>query len=643
MPDREPPPDDLFGPGGALARVRHEFEFRGGQQRMAAAVSRAFAERRSLVVEAGTGTGKTLAYLVPALLADAPVVISTGTKALQQQIVDRELPVARAVAGAAGGEERHVVVLKGRENYLCVRRLAEFESAPLLDSAGEIPLWPKIVAWSRTTASGDRAEIAGLPDQSPLWARLDARADICTGQKCPDYDRCWVVLKRREAAEAQVVIVNHHLLFADLALRRTHGARILPEAPLLVLDEAHLAEDAAASHFGERLTGRMLVDLAGDCEAELAKGGRDATVATSLERAGRALFRALRPPRDARVHFVREAFLATHAELVDVVLGALDLCASALGGAGERAEERELLMARCAAHAAALTELLQPPPVGRVVTVEAQGRDGALLASWPLDLRELLAETLGVEFASVVATSATLAIGGSLERARTNLGLSEAGTLVVRSPFDHARQAALYVPADFPEPNTREFAERALREIEELLTITDGRALVLFASHRALREAAAAFAGRLPWPVLVQGDAPREQLVDAFRGTTHSVLLGTASFRQGIDVPGEALSLVIVDKLPFAVPDDPLVAARGRLIEERGGHAFGDDMLPEAILALKQGLGRLIRTRSDRGLLALLDVRVRRKSYGRTVLASLPPWPLVGDLEQARAFFGGRR
>lgn len=631
--------DALFGPGGALAGARPGFEFRGGQQKMAAAVARAFTEGRHLVVEAGTGTGKTLAYLVPALLSEEPVILSTGTKALQEQVIARELPVAVEVTG----RERPVAILKGRDNYLCRKRFGELEAAPLFESMADASTWEPLRAWAHETRTGDRAEVPGLPDASALWAQINGRRDVCIGQACPDYERCFVVEARRRAASAHLVVVNHHLLFADLALRKNVSAHILPEAPRLVLDEAHMAEEAAVANFGHRVSGRMLADLAGDAREELLRLGADPGPAAQVQAQARQLFRALRPGRDGRYEFDPGSAPRDVVAAFDVLAELLAGLADAVAVPGERADERGLLAARCLELREALDDLAGPSRQGRVVTIEAQGTTGALLAAWPVDPAELLAETFAEPFRSIVATSATLSIGNSLERARRSLGLAGAETLIVRSPFDHARQAALYVPRTFPDPAAHGFGDRALQEIEDLLKITDGRALVLFASWRALRHAADRLRDALPWPVLVQGDGPREQLVARFREEVHSVLLGTASFRQGIDIPGEALSLVIVDKLPFAVPDDPLVRARGRLIEERGGNAFQELSLPEAILSLKQALGRLIRTRSDRGLLALLDVRVRTKRYGQTVLASLPPWPLIEDIEQARAWFHATR
>jgi len=628
----------LFAPGGPLARARERFEHRAGQERMAEAVARAFAEGRHLVVEAGTGTGKTLAYLVPALLAEEPVLLSTGTKALQDQLLERELPIALAATGVP----REVAVLKGRENYLCRKRLEELESEPRLDLAAEVPLWPKLVAWSRATGTGDRAELADLPDASPLWSRVDGRAEICTGTKCAHFDSCFVYRARRLAARAQAVVVNHHLLFADLALRRGERGGVLPDAPLVVLDEAHLVEEAAASHFGTRLTARMAADLARDARRELERSGGRAETAALLERAARDFFRAARPPGSARgrVALDPERARGDLRLLADALLDALEASRAALEGPGERAEERTLVAGRALAQQQALDELLDARRPGEVVTVEPQGKDGALIASWPVEVAPLLEQVLGHGFASVVATSATLAVAGALDRARERLGLPDAEGLIVASPFRAKEQAALYVPRDdFPAPDDARFPERSLREIEELVRISRGRALVLFASHRALQRAAERLPKTLDFPVLVQGEAPRERLIERFRDEVHSVLLGTASFRQGIDVPGEALSLVVVDKLPFAVPDDPVVAARAAAIRERGGDPFAEDQLPEAILSLRQALGRLIRSRRDRGLLALLDVRVRTRRYGRAVLASLPPWTLLDDLDQARTWF----
>ena len=628
--------DSLFGEGGALSKARPGFEFRPGQRAMAEAVAEVFAAGGRLVVEAGTGTGKTLAYLAPALLADAPVVVSTGTKALQEQILSRELPVAFDVVGG----ERRAAVLKGRENYLCLKRFDEMRAEPLLDRAGDAPLWRAIEAWAARTETGDRAEIEDLPDRSLLWSRLDGRTEICIGRKCPRFDRCFVFRARQEAAKAQIVVVNHHLLFADLALRRSGGGGILPDAPYVVFDEAHLIEDAASSHFGRKLSGRMIADLAGDAEREFSAERRPTQTAKRTADWGKEFFRALRAPRFGRGRFDAGAFLERCPDAAEELREALARLAAALGeGNEEREDERTLLAGRAVHLANVVDELTTPPPADQVVTVEGQGKDGALLVSWPLDVAGILEETVAGSFEGIVATSATLSVAGSLERARRTLGLPDARTLIVPSPFDHRRQAALYVPREFPEPSNPRFAERALEEIEELLKISGGRALVLFASHRALEEAAERFRGQLPWPVLVQGDAPRERLVAEFRRDVRSVLLGTASFRQGIDVPGEALSLVVVDKLPFAVPDDPVVAARGELLRARGGDPFREQSLPEAVLALKQGLGRLIRSRADRGLLALLDVRVRTKFYGKTVLRSLPPWPLLDDVDAARRWF----
>jgi ATP-dependent DNA helicase DinG len=626
----------IFGAAGRLAEGHGRFEHREDQDRMAQAVAAALRDGGRLVVEAGTGTGKTLAYLIPTLLGEGPVVIATGTKALQDQIVERELPIAMQ----AIGRTRRVEVLKGRDNYLCRKRLEEADAQPILDERAELPLLRAVRQWAAHTLTGDRSEITDLPDRSPLWSRLNARQEICIGQDCPHFQECHLYVARRRAQSAHVIVTNHHLLFSDLALRRGGYGQVLPDARAVILDEAHLAEDAAASHFGARLSQRMVVELARDGAAELTRAERHAGPAKDLERQARTVFAALRPDtvERGRVGFDpdRVPDLARLSEKLRSAWGKLE---HALGGPGSRSEERALLAGRCRQQQEVFDDLLEGSSGERVVTLEAQGRSGAGIVAWPIEVGPLLEETLGAGYDTIVATSATLAVAGKLDRASSRLGVPEAAPLILPSPFDHRQQAALYIPKRFPEPREASFPERCREEILRLLEVTEGKALLLFASHRALEAAAQSLRGALDWPVLVQGEAPRERLVERFRDEVHSVLLGTASFRQGIDVPGEALSLVVVDKLPFAVPDDPVVAARAQVIRDRGGSPFMEDQLPEAILALKQAFGRLLRSRTDRGLLALLDVRVRTRRYGDLVLRSLPPWPVLDDVTAARRWF----
>lgn len=592
-------------------------------------------EGGALVVEAGTGTGKTLAYLVPAVLSGERVVVSTGTRTLQDQIAERDLEIL----GRALGRPVSAAVLKGRENYLCLRRFARFAREPLFEQMGEVEVWPLVRDWAERTNVGDRSELGDLPDDARFWRSVDARSEACTGSACEDYERCFLVRAKRRAAESQIVVVNHALFFADLALRTGEFGAVLPEYERVVLDEAHLVEEMAGRYFGTELSSFQIEALAGDAATVLRKGKGAAAPAEALNGSGEGLFTLLRSQGPERRRFYPGRLGAPLGEAVEALLGALDRLRGALEGEGAEAEERGILVRRCSELSRALRFLAAASDPAHVYWTEARGR-GMLLASVPIDLAPVLGERL---FAGcgVALTSATLSVAGRFDFVRERLGVEEAGELLVPSPFDHSRQAVLYLPPRMPDPAAPEFLPRAVEEMAELLEITRGRALLLFTSHANLRAAAEALRERVPFPVLVQGEAPQRVLLERLRSEPGTVLLGTNSFRQGVDVPGEALSLVVLDRLPFSVPDEPLVAARGEDLRRKGRNPFTDYQLPTAVIALKQALGRLLRHSRDRGVLAVMDPRLRSRPYGKTFLASLPPHPLVEDLEEVRRFFAG--
>lgn len=627
----------LFAPGGGLASAHPQYEHRPGQAEMADAVERVLSSGGTLMVEAGTGTGKTFAYLVPAIASGRRVVVSTGTKNLQDQIARQDLPFLAERLGLAFT----ACVMKGRDNYLCRARFAAFEHEPLLEVRDERRFLPVLSAWSRTTETGDRAEVAELPDDLRLWRDVNARADTCTGGKCPEFEPCWLTRMKRKAQASQIVVVNHHLFFADLAVRSAYGA-VLPDYDTVVFDEAHLLEEIATLYFGQSASSLQLEDLARDVEKAAAKAGGPAKGgggAAALRETAKALFLPLR--ERLRGETGRQPLEPPSRGGVDLdgewsaLSGALDEVAK---GAGRPGQDPGIEM-RAVALKDALSTILRRDAPGFVYGVEARGRGQVLLQASPVEVGGLLATSLFDKLHAAVLTSATLSVGESFGFFKTRLGLPDAETMIVDSPFDHARQAVLYLPKGMPEPRSPEFFERALAEIEGLLAITGGRAFLLFTSHAALGRVREALERGGRYPLFVQGEGSRAALLERFKTTPRAVLLGTSSFWHGVDVPGEALSMVVVDKLPFDVPSDPLVAARIERIRENEGNPFSEYQVPLAVLELKQGLGRLLRSRRDRGILAVLDPRLTGKSYGKAFLSSLPPYPVVRDRAAAETFF----
>ena len=687
----------FFAPGGVLSKTHSAYEFRRGQLQMAQSIEEVLEEKRHLIVEAGTGTGKTLAYLLPVIRAGKRVIISTGTKNLQEQLFFKDVPfLERALFAAAdaGGSQKQiphfvrndkdgigrdyiqrsdggdgklsVCYMKGRNNYLCRKKLYELTDQPVLSGLDEIEQYRAIAAWEKTTATGDRAELAELPEASALWHKLDARADTCLGQKCKEYERCFITEMRRKAAESDIIIVNHHLFFADLSIKLeadgAPDAGVLPDAGAVIFDEAHELEEVAGSYFGISVSNLRLEELARDTENFLQREKLytpQMAGAIQALREHSQLFFSLLPAQEGRFAFdTRREFLEENGEEFIALNHALTRLGAEFERLPQKPDDVFSLGRRAQQLQVQLGFVMENEDPNTVFWIErraarggmegrrktddrsAGGRSKVYLQATPIEVGPILRECLWSKLETAVLTSATLAVGGGFEYIRQRLGLDHARELVVPSHFDYESQAILYVPPQLPDPRTPQFAAQASDVIRRLLEITRGRAFVLFTSYAQMNEIYDRLLGLIEFPLLKQGDAPKSALLEEFRITPNAVLFGTSSFWQGVDVQGEQLSCVIIDRLPFAVPSDPVVAARVKAIDRSGGNAFSDYQVPSAVITLKQGFGRLIRSLHDRGLLALLDNRILKKSYGRVFVESLPNYTRTTDLRKVEEFFG---
>jgi len=654
IPKGSPSLNQFFGPGGLLSQTHPAYEFRRGQLQMAQAVEQALEERRHLIVEAGTGTGKTLAYLMPVIRSGKRVIISTGTKNLQEQLFHKDVPFLQQALYPEGNRKLSVCYMKGRNNYLCRKKLYDLTGQPVLNGLDEIEQYRAIAAWEENTASGDRSELASLPEASALWHKLDARADTCLGQKCSAWDKCFVTEMHRRAMESDIIIVNHHLFFADLAIKQqadgAPDAGILPEAGAVIFDEAHELEDVAGNYFGISVSAARLEELCRDVEGSLQRNrmytsGLCGAIKSLRERSG--FFFSLLPEGDGRFAFEnRREFLEENGEEFLGLQRALTHIGAELENLPSKPEEVYAFSRRAQELQVQLGFAMESEDRNTVFWIERRrtGREklNVSLQATPIDVGPVLRECLWSKLDTVVLTSATLAVGGGFDYIRQRLGIEHAKDLVLPSHFDYPNQAVLYVPPDLPDPRTPQFSAKAADRIRKLLEITRGRAFVLFTSYAQMRDIYQRLLGEVEFPMLLQGDAPKSALLEEFRSTPNCVLFATSSFWQGVDVQGEQLSCVIIDRLPFAVPSDPVVAARVKAVDADGGNAFFQYQVPSAVITLKQGFGRLIRSLHDRGLLALLDNRILKKQYGRVFVESLPNYRRTTDIGQVEKFFGIR-
>jgi len=677
--------EEVFGPGGLIAQHHPNYEYRPGQVEMAEAVHNIIKDGGISLIEAGTGTGKTLAYLIPALAAGRRVLVSTATKNLQEQLHKKDVPFLQQIIP----REFKVICMKGRSNYVCLYRMKKAADSPMLEGLEEVDYFDQIRKWAGESETGDRAELTDLPEDLSFWPQIDARADTCLGQKCPDFDACFITRMRREALEADVVIVNHHLFFADLALRGGDYGSVLPDYNTVIFDEAHELEDVAASYFGTSVSNYRVNDLIQDAnKLEIKEAGQNGELVKALARLSQRSdtfwlsFRgaerdddetrggddgsegsgAWQTPRstyrrrpgaagspDGRYPLSNSRFARADRDgnLTPTATGeayialnnAIDRLTTMLGVVKDPPAELDNIARRAQSLKFDLEFIVSGDQPDFVYWCEKRGR-GVFINATPIDVSGILEENLFAKIQTAVLTSATMTAGGSFDFIRGRLGIGQARKLIVESHFDFKRQAVLYLPRSMPDPRSRDFLDASVDEIVRILEVTSGRAFVLFTSIASMRETYDRVRDLIDYPALIQGQGSKTGLLERFRNTEGAVLFATSSFWQGVDVQGEALSCVIISKLPFAVPSDPVVAARQKHIDDQGGNSFYEYSVPQAALTLKQGLGRLIRSTTDRGVLSILDPRIRTKSYGRVFLQSIPQCQVTASIEVAAAIFG---
>ena len=629
---KQPIMAEVLGARGILATGLDAYEYRPQQVEMAEAVWRALHEGGDLIVEAGPGTGKTFAYLIPAIYSGHKVVVSTGTKNLQEQLFFKDIPLLREILPL----KFTAAYMKGRENYLCRHRFRIFNQQPLFKVFEEASFFKEVSAWASRTETGDRAELGGIPEDYSAWAEICCSRDHCLGAECPDHKRCFLTHMRQAAAQAQVLVVNHHLFFADLAIRDA-GGEVIPRYKRVIFDEAHQLEEVITSYFGLAVSNYRLEELARDIQKGLMIGRKPSAdslgIVDDLREKGAQLFTLFQ--REERYR------LREFDPLVFSLLTDIKRCLSSLRGIMvKRSEQEEIaaLIRRTQELGEDLEFILSQGDAQYVYWCENRGR-GVFLRASPVDVWPELSRRLYPRLEAAVFTSATLSTQGGFAYFRERLGLNDAAELILPSPFDMQNQVVIYLPPGLPEPNAPTFPKAAAQEIEAILGITRGRAFILFTSYKNMREIYGMLKGRLPYRLLIQGEGPKHLLLEEFKHDVSSVLLGTASFWEGVDVPGEALSCVIIDKLPFDPPTEPVTQARIERIADQGENPFYHYQIPAAIITLKQGLGRLIRSTEDRGVLSILDSRILTKEYGKLFLQSLPPAPVVQKREEIRQVF----